>query len=167
MVEREGCMEQKNYEKLLAFQILQKYGSQEIKEKAIAILKEYEGAIKKGDTKYWDFRTTEFDEESPNKFLSNIWSYNSPEYFMQLEIMDDFDFSSPLYVNTLTGKTYQIVKYFEQKEKSFSFNPDTITLEVERCEDIKSPKISTKKGKCFSGMKVVSSYQYNEEEAQI
>lgn len=167
IVKREGCMEQKNYKDLLAFQILQKYGSQEIKEKTTAILKEYENALKNGDAKYWDFRTTEFDEENPNKFLLNIWSYNSPKYFMQLEIMEDFDFSNPLYKNTLTGKTYEIVKYFEQKEKSFSFNPDTITLEVERCEDVNNPKITTKKGSCFSGMKVVSSCQYNEDADQM
>lgn len=160
-------MEQKNYKELLAFQILQKYGNEELKEKAFTILKSYNEAVEKGNTKYWDFHTTEFDEEEPNKFLSNIWSYNSPEYFMQLEIMEDFDFSHPLYKGTLNGKTYQLVKYFEQKEKSFSFNPDTITLEVERCEDVNNPRIIIKKGSCFSGMREVNSCQYNEETHQM
>ena len=144
-----------NYKNLLSYKVMLECGDQEIIDKVNALIETYEKAVATGDTKHWSYWETDFDDEQPNRALKASWSYNSPEYFMQLDLVTDFTTDLKAYRNRSVNGQFEIVKYFEQKERSYSFNPNIICLNVVPEEQWQKAKVVTKKGSIFSGTKEI------------
>lgn len=153
-------MGMKDYKNLLSYKLMQQYADDELVEKVDTIMSAYKKAVESGETKHWSCWETEFDDEQPNKSLKVSLSYNGPEYFMQVDLVTDFNLDLKQYCNRQVNGQYELVKYFEQKEKSFSFNPDVISFIIPHDAKSKTLKAITKKGSVFSGTKEVKAVDF-------
>ena len=140
-------MKKTNYKNLLSYKLLLECGDKELVEKVQALLADYENNC--ASNKNWSYIETEFDDERPNAPLKCIWSFNSPEYFKQLELVKNYEYDEMRFRGTLVGSSDKLVEYFEQLEKKFIFNPDTMRLEIIKTRENGVPDIKTTKGSVY------------------
>ena len=159
-MQRGGNMGMVDYKNLLSYKIMVQCGDQELIDKVTTLIGAYENAVNDGTSKNWSFWETEFDDEQPNRALKASWSYNGPEYFMQVDLVTDFTTNLNAYTNKSVNGQFEIVKYFEQREKSYSFNPDVICLNVVPERKSQKANVVTKKGSIFSGLKEIKSVDF-------
>ena len=88
-----------DYSNLLSYKLMQQYADDELIGKVDALIEAYKKAVATGDTKYWSCWETEFDDEQPNKSLKATLAYNTPDYFMQVDLVTDFTLDLKVYSN--------------------------------------------------------------------